>query len=53
MSLDDIMTIGGRLLTAIVLIGAAYLGLKTYAPGWFDNTINAGLSTVSSYIPLP
>lgn len=53
MSLDDISVIMGRLLIAVVVVGALYLGVHTFAPGWLDNTINGALNTVNQYIPLP
>jgi hypothetical protein len=53
MSLDDISVLIGRLLIAIVVIGGVYVGVHTFAPGWFDNVMNSGLNTVNTYIPLP
>jgi hypothetical protein len=53
MSLDDLSVLIGRLLIAIVVIGGVYMGVHTFAPGWFDNTIQSGLNSVTNYIPLP
>ena len=53
MSLDDISVLIGRLLIAIVVIGGVYMGVKTFAPGWFDNTIQVALNGITQYIPLP
>ncbi len=53
MSLDDISVLIGRLLIAIVVIGGVYVGVHTFAPGWFDNVMNGALNTVNSYVTLP
>lgn len=46
MSLDDISVLIGRLLIAIVVIGAVFLGVHTFAPNWFDNTMQAAMNSL-------
>lgn len=53
MTLDDISIIAGRLLIAVVVAGALYVAVHTFAPNWMSTTINGALNTVNSYIPLP
>lgn len=48
MSLDDISVIVGRLLIAVVVVGALYVAVHTIAPGWLSNEINNALNSVQS-----
>lgn len=50
MSLDDISVLIGRLLIAIVVIGAVFLGVHTFAPTWFDNTMQTAMNSLSNGI---
>ena len=48
MSLDDISVLIGRLLIAIVVIGAVFVGVHTFAPGWFDNTMQSAMNALTN-----
>jgi hypothetical protein len=48
MSLDDISVIIGRLLIALVVVGALYLTVHTIAPGWLNNEINNALTSIQT-----
>jgi hypothetical protein len=48
MSLDDISVIIGRLLIALVVVGALYLAVNAIAPGWLQNEINNALNSIQT-----